>query len=77
MLLVEIKFYIFLHYISRKISLENEIIIYRHILGETEIQKKVETTVIKKRTYLEKVHYQGSISIGKRQIKIEKMKQFD
>ncbi len=77
MLLVETKFYVFLHYISRKISLENEIIIYRHILGETEIQKKVEATVMKKRIYLEKVHYLGSISIGKRQIKIEKMKQFD
>jgi hypothetical protein len=77
LLLVETKFYIFLHNISRKISLENEIIIYRHILGETEIQKTIETTVMKKRTYRETVHYQGSISIGKRQIKIEKMKQSD
>jgi hypothetical protein len=53
--------------------LEGEIIVYRHMLGKSEIKKTIETSIKKTRTYVEKNQYVGSISIGKRQIELEKM----
>ncbi|CAF3336261.1 unnamed protein product [Rotaria socialis] len=47
----------------RKICLEGEIIVYRHMLGKTETKKTIETSIKKTRTYVEKNQYVGPISI--------------
>ncbi|CAF2051323.1 unnamed protein product [Rotaria magnacalcarata] len=47
----------------KKICLEGELIVYRHMLGKSEIKKTIETSIKKTRTYVEKNQYVGSISI--------------
>ncbi|CAF1254177.1 unnamed protein product [Rotaria magnacalcarata] len=47
----------------RKIFLAHEIIIYRHLLGKSDIKKTVETTVKKARTYVETLKCVGTIGI--------------
>lgn len=59
------KLTLFLYNISRKIYLENEIIIYRHILERVHERKTVDNTITKKTTYAIKAQSHGSINIGK------------
>ncbi|CAF3318205.1 unnamed protein product [Rotaria socialis] len=47
----------------KKIFLAHEIIIYRHLLGKSDMQKTVETTIKKARTYVETLKCGGSIGI--------------
>ena len=72
-----------MHHLSRKISLESELIIYRHLLEVDEIQQHVvidssalvQSTVMK--TFVIESQKIGSIGIGECRIEKERVKESD